>query len=407
MEEKTGGDQRQRTGFNLLMVNSFIYIGASVYAPFLSAYYATRGISAAQIGVLLAVGPVVSILIQPLWAWLSDHTGRRKRVLEAVALGTAAACLFYYLGTGFAFFFAAAILYTSFGTSLVPLSDAVILRQAERHDLDFAKIRMGGTVGYAVTAFLAGFYLKGNPGAQFLLAAGGYLVLFLFIRRLPGDTAPERARPREEEAAPPPGRGIFDSGEVVFVLLFAFLSNAGLTFLTAFLGVYALELGYTQSLIGGMNFVSAMSEVPILLCIGRILRRFGPIPVLAFSCGAMCLRILLASGGTVPLLLLSQGLQSVTYMTVYYSCTTYVGRHVLPGRQSRGQSILVMVQAGLGAIAGNLAGGYAVERLGIRGAYRAAALVLLAAAGLVTLGFCLYRRRAASRGAKAVGSAPC
>lgn len=392
MKNQVLSSSRARTGFILLMVNSFIYIGASVYAPFLSAYYTIRGVSASQIGILLSVGPVVSIVIQPLWAWLSDRSGKRRAVLRMVTLGTAGACLFYYLGSGFGFFFLAAILYASCSTSLVPLSDAIILRRAEEQGLDFAKIRMGGTVGYAVVAFLAGFYLKESPAAQFVLAAGGYLILFWFVGRLPADEIPGPDEEAAGEAASQSG-GVFDSKEILFVLAFAFISNVGLTFLTAFLGVYALELGYDQSLIGGLNFISAMSEVPALLCIRKILKRFGPVAVLSFSCAMMCLRIFLASGGTLAMLLLSQALQCVTYITVYYSCVVYVSQHVRPDRQSRGQSILVMVQAGLGAITGNLLGGVAVERLGIRSAYRTAALGLILLTALVTLGVWLYRKR--------------
>ena len=51
---------------------------------------------------LLAIGPIFAIFIQPLWAMLSDRTGKRKLLLILLALCTAGAYLLYYLGASFA-----------------------------------------------------------------------------------------------------------------------------------------------------------------------------------------------------------------------------------------------------------------------------------------------------------------
>ncbi len=65
----------------LLAVNTFVWVTTALYAPFIGAYYAEQGITPFQVGVLTAIGPVVSTLIQPLWAYISDRLGKRRRVL--------------------------------------------------------------------------------------------------------------------------------------------------------------------------------------------------------------------------------------------------------------------------------------------------------------------------------------
>ena len=92
--------QKQKTlaGIHLFTINAFVYIASVFYTPFISAYYACNGISAAQIGVLLTIGPIVTILIQPLWAKLSDRTQKRKQVLLLVAAGSGLSMFLYYLG---------------------------------------------------------------------------------------------------------------------------------------------------------------------------------------------------------------------------------------------------------------------------------------------------------------------
>lgn len=57
--------------------------------------------TAAQIGVLLTISPLAVVFIQPLWARLSDATGKRRLVLALLSLASAAAALLYYLGTSY------------------------------------------------------------------------------------------------------------------------------------------------------------------------------------------------------------------------------------------------------------------------------------------------------------------
>lgn len=73
----------------LFLINVSFWVACGSCAPFLSAYYKRIGLSFTQIGVLLAIGPIFAIFIQPLWAMLSDRTGKRKLLLILLALCTA------------------------------------------------------------------------------------------------------------------------------------------------------------------------------------------------------------------------------------------------------------------------------------------------------------------------------
>ena len=131
----------------------------------------------------------------------------------------------------------------------------------------------------------------------------------------------------------------------------------GMSFTGTFYSVYVISLGYGQSIVGLSSFISAMSEVPILMCANRLIRRFGAVNLLIFSVLMMALRLLFAGSGVLPLMLLSQLLQSVTYMTSYYSCVMFISENVVEEKISQGQSRLAIVQAGIGAVSGNILGG--------------------------------------------------
>ena len=397
------GQGKHSVWLRLFLINVSFWVACGSCAPFISAYYKRIGLSFTQIGVLLAIGPIFAIFIQPLWAMLSDRTGKRKLLLILLALCTAGAYLLYYLGASFAVCLLAVLVVSLFSLALLPLCDALVIDRANAYGFPFARIRIGGTLGYAAMVFGAGMFLEKFDGAQFAVASVAYLLFAGAVMLLPqgrvreeaasarkeAASARKEAAPAREEAAPakrkavPARESIFDTSEILFVLALALIESLGLGFCGSFTGSYAVELGFGSSLIGVLSCISALSEVPILLFAGKLMDRFGEIPLLIFSGIMMSLRLCLTGMGLVPAMISAQLLQSVTYMTTYICCTQYISKHVRAGKMSQGQSALAIVQSGLAAVASNLFGGMLVDAVGTRQAFFAVAAGVLVVALLV------------------------
>ena len=383
------GLEKHSAWLRLFLINVSFWVACGSCAPFISAYYKRIGLSFTQIGVLLAIGPIFAIFIQPLWAMLSDRTGKRKLLLILLALCTAGAYLLYYLGESFAVCLLAVLVVSLFSLALLPLCDALVIDRANAYGFPFARIRIGGTLGYAAMVFGAGMFLEKFDGAQFAVASVTYLFFAGAVMLLPQGGAREEAAPARREAAParkkavPARESIFDTSEILFVLVLALIESLGLGFCGSFMGSYAVELGFGSSLIGVLSCISALSEVPILLFAGKLVDRFGEIPLLIFSGVMMSLRLFLTGMGLVTAMISAQLLQSVTYMTTYICCTQYISKHVRAGKMSQGQSALAIVQSGLAAVASNLFGGMLVDAVGTRQAFFAVAAGVLVVALLV------------------------
>lgn len=121
---------KERTILYLFSINAIIYIASGFYTPFLSAYYAQKGIDAEKIGILLMIGPCVVLLTQRFWAKISDRTGKRKEVLLVTIVGSGFSMLLYYLGNSFLCMFFATVVVTSFTTAVIPLSDAILIARS-------------------------------------------------------------------------------------------------------------------------------------------------------------------------------------------------------------------------------------------------------------------------------------
>ena len=93
--------QRTCSFRHLLLINSFVYIAVAMYSPFLSMYYAQEGLTSSQVGILLTIAPIATVLIQPLWAKRSDATGRAKTYAAFILFGLILSLQTFYLGHSF------------------------------------------------------------------------------------------------------------------------------------------------------------------------------------------------------------------------------------------------------------------------------------------------------------------
>ncbi|WP_293846934.1 MFS transporter [uncultured Parolsenella sp.] len=381
----------------LFFANVLYWVCAGVYSPFLSAHYTGLGLSAAETGILLAATPVCALIIQPLWSMIADKLGCRRAVIVVLCLGAAILAPLYYLAKTFVPVLLVTFAFSAFFSGLLPLSDSLVIELADRSGLDFARIRMGGTIGYAIVVLIVGRLLDVAPQIQFAVVSAALVIFAAHMWRLP-----EVGVRTNAEDAPKAGHGkgllsLFTSNEIVFVLVFAFISSAAIGFIGAFLGRYAVELGEGQNLVGVMSAVSAASEIPILLVSSRLVKRFGEMNLLIFSCFMAALRLVLVGTGIVPVMICGQLLQSVSYMTVYYSCVTYIANHTYEDCRARGQSAFAMVQSGLSVVVANLFGGWACDAFGTRTGFLIFALASTIAAVVALVAYAAWRRNAAPR----------
>lgn len=356
----------------LLIVTTFVWLVMALYSPFIGTYYTQQGLKNSQIGILTSIGPVVALFIQPLWGILSDRIGKRRMVLMIISLGSSLALLCYLLKSGFWTFFLATVLLTCFSSSVIPLSDALLVHHSRKNEINFAHLRIGGTLSYAITVIIIGNIVKNQSYMIFVFGSIGYLIYAILLLLMPKDQVQLNSSRRFGRIS-----SVFKNNQIYYVLFFAFMYQLGISFYGSFYGVYVVKLGYGTNIVGISSCISALSEVPVLLFVNKIIKKFGALKLLAFSVAMMSMRLTLAATGVLPLMLMSQLLQSVTYMTCYYSCVMFVSENTEEGKFSQGQSILAMVQGGIGSIVGNLLGGFTTERFGIRNSFLGMAVFLV------------------------------
>ena len=357
----------------------FTYFGSlGIFFPYFSLYLRENaGLSGTQLGVILAVSPLVGMIAQPLWGQVADRTGARSRVLAFLTLGTA----FGYAALGFAQGFwtiliaVAALAFV--GTAVFPLMNSVslaILRDQGRHA--FGRVRVWGTIGYFI-----------------IILAFPWFLGFYEPQSVVNSTAREISQPALGLMFPITAVLVFAAAVIAFFLpqkgAVALRADRGdwrelmrnrafLRFLFFALSAHFLMHGpmwlfplFVRSRGGDLDMIRAMwilmltFEIPLVLLTGSGLKRLGPRGLLAVGVFVGGLRWTLSALLTDPTLLFAvQMLHGVTVVGLNLGSPLYLDT-VAPERlRSTAQGILSMVGMGIAGIASNIAAGWLVDRGG-------------------------------------------
>ncbi|WP_207538987.1 MFS transporter [Sabulicella rubraurantiaca] len=171
----------QARPFALAFAAQFLGFGAAL--PFLPAILAAGGLSAGEVGTVLAAGSIIRLLSAPLLGQWADRNGDARRVLLVAALVAGLAALGFGLLAGFALLLAVQLLHAAAAAPVMPLTDALALRAG---GFDYARVRAAGSVSFIAGAVLAGFLADATgPRAAAFLLAGGMFATALVAPRLP------------------------------------------------------------------------------------------------------------------------------------------------------------------------------------------------------------------------------
>ena len=80
---------------------------------------------------LSAIGPLLALVMQPLWGVVSDRKGRHMTVLRLALVGSAAGVLCYYRADTFALFAVCVLIYSFFNCAVGPIGDSIVVDMAQ------------------------------------------------------------------------------------------------------------------------------------------------------------------------------------------------------------------------------------------------------------------------------------
>ncbi|MDH3684607.1 MAG: MFS transporter [Myxococcales bacterium] len=372
--------------------------GMGMIFPFQSLYLRENvALAGTQLGLVLAMRPLIGMFAQPFWGLVADRTGSRGRVLAFITLGAALSLAAFPFAESFpALLFAMAVV-ALFGSSVFSMNTSVTLaalgpNAAER----FGRIRVWGTLGFL--ALVVGFPpLLDSAQARFGLervpdgpSEPGLESMFWLAGALSAAAALLAFRTRAAGAASAkaqPGdlRRLLDHPPFRRALVYAFLAFLFLQGPILLLPLFVADRGGDLATVSRLWIPMLALEIPLVLYSGSVLRRLGPRALLAIG--------VLADGGRwlacsfiddLRFIFALQLLHGVVVAGMIIGLQLYVEKVVPERLRSTAQGLLGMVG---GSVAGMLSialGGALIEHVGVDAPYR------IGGACAVALGACSW-----------------
>lgn len=306
----------------------FLYLGGlGAYYTFLSVYLERElGYSGTQIGLVLAIAPIIAFFSSPIFGLITDLYKKPKLVIQFILLvGSIILLSIYFLAGTVAVYFIFA--FEFFKSPIMPLSDSYTMKLGKIKGFYYSPVRTWGSFGYIVGSLVIGYLVSEQLGLMFIFAGILYFISLLVFNKV------EKIEYAEEH-------GSFKKDffnlikRVDFLLLLIILAStyAVSNAMNNYNGIRILELGGTYKQIGYSTLSLAFFELIILSQNYKLLRKYGIIKLFTVATLALALRWLLYFFTTnVWIYLISTSLHGISFALVFPAALTYITKN-FPGK---------------------------------------------------------------------------
>ncbi len=356
----------------------FYFAALGVTLPFFPAYLKSLGLSASQVGVLLALAPIVSLFAPPIWGHLADRTGRADRVLTVAALGALVCFSPLLVVDKFAALIVVLASYAFFTSAVTPLIDSLTLQHVALAGGSFSRIRLFGSLGFVISSTAFGLVISKVDRMTVLVPLclmGAYFAWTFNVRTRSGARVPAGALS---------GLRLLSDRDLAIFLGATCLHWIACAPFHGTFSIHVQALGLPPPVVGISAGLGVLAETCFMYFYPRFAHRISPRPLLllAFvSSSARWIVMSLTSGPEVIVLISS--IHGLTFGAFYVASIAFVSTRVPPELRASGQALFASATFGLGGLIGYLASGAGYDALGGHRLFAVAGGIELLAAALV------------------------
>lgn len=364
------------------------YAGTGVSLPFIATYFRSKGLTGAEIGLILAVPMLLRPLTGPALAVWADGFTLRRTPLAWLGVGAAAGYALLLAAPGFWGLLACWMVGATLLATLTPLIDVIALRRSRLEGFNYGLPRGAGSVGF-IAANLAMGAILSVVAPQVIpvwITAAALLSALVAVTLLPTD------RVREDGAAPVRADrwkglgGLLRNRTFLLAVATAGLIQGAHAFYYGFSALLWRQQGISAPTIGVLWGVGVAVEVGFMWFMEPWRRRVGPERLLVLGAGAAVLRwIVMAMAPPLWVLFPLQALHALTFAASFMASLRLIEKLTPSESASAAQAINSALSGGLVLGLGTLAAGPLYDALGARGYLVMAAMAVLGLVGALRL----------------------
>ncbi|MDP3897396.1 MAG: MFS transporter, partial [Mesorhizobium sp.] len=314
----------------------------------------------------------------------ADRAPDRVPVLIACAAMSVVLCAGFFLSNSYVVVLAVSVLLAAVWAPHTPLSDSIALSGVRRFGIDYAGMRVWGSISFLLTN-IAGGYILARTGAGIVpwLMLGGLSTIIVAAVLLPRLGAPRVAAPNPSEVLP---RVAFALRQPYFLLIItaSALGQSSHAFLYAFGSIYWKSVGIGDGAVGLLWAFSVTAEVAMFFAFRHLFSTWRAPVIVALGAGIGILRwclypLIAPSGLGLGGFFAVQALHAFSFSLVFLGTQRMFTETVPEARMGAAQGAAFFINMAMMA-AITLLSGPLYERIGVAGYYVMAGVI---AAGML------------------------
>lgn len=235
-----------------LLMYFFYFFSLAVFSGYISVYLMDKGYHASQVSMVVSWSFILSMIIQPIIGYLNDHYHQKTLNMLILLIAAILGVCFIYAQN----IYLIAMIY-SLALGLFNAANPVIENMATLSRFSYGKIRIWGTIGYAVASKVSGvIYDYVSPEAMYAFFTIGLIFCVIGIY---GTQNVKQIKMQKKEKS----SGLLQKNFIIYlviVCLFYAITNTNTTYLPAMFQNMGLSMNTTSTVI----FILTLSELPVI-----------------------------------------------------------------------------------------------------------------------------------------------
>lgn len=339
----------------------FMFFAIGAFLPLFSQFLNFRSFTGLELGLTFSLGSLATIIMQPIWGYISDKFKNPKQIIFFITLAACIAAFMISINTKIIFIIIFYIMFQAFFSGIGPLSDSIVLGSS----FEFGKIRLWGAIGFAVGVQVAGLLAEVfGLRVIFLILILSYLITILILKKVEVVKLEEHSVNKNDILL------LFKNLDFVIFLIAAFMISGTITAHNNYFGILYRELGGTIAGIGLAFLLFAGSEAPIMSLSQNIAKKVNLSLALFISSLIYNIRWYWYGTGPNPnwilILFLLQGLSIGSYLVF---SVLFIRENTQPKLRTTAIAIFTSFSTGVGGMCIQYISGLIKERSDIMAVY--------------------------------------
>ncbi len=320
----------------------FLIIG--IVAAYWPVWLTHRGLGATEIGMVMAVTSVCKAFANPLLAHAADRSGERRRWIALLGLASLIAFVpFWWLHGFWPILILNVVFFAAFAPTM-PLVESLTMLGARQRGLDYGRIRLWGSLTFIAAVIGGGFVLAArSPDSIYWMMLAAVMLTALAACLVPDLRAP----PATQHGLPLGAVFRTTRGFVPFLIASALIQSAHAVYY-GFGTLNWLAAGHSEVVIGLLWAEGVIAEVALFLIGTRVVRRLGPVRLIAIGGAAGAVRwIVTGLSDDLAVLTVTQLLHALTFGATHLGAIHFIAERVKPEYSASAQSFYAVSIGGI------------------------------------------------------------